>query len=481
MGLKDRLWIAQTAGGLPVHLLSRMANRHGLIAGATGTGKTVTLQVLAEAFSDAGVPVFLTDIKGDLSGLAAQGEANRSMEERVERLQLDGFSSRAYPVRFWDVYGEAGHPVRSTVSDMGPLLLARLLGLNETQSDVLHVVFRIADDQGLLLLDFKDLMAMVRHVGEQAKAYAEQYGRVSAQSIGAIVRRLVALEHQGAQSFFGEPALDLSDWIQSSQDGRGDIHILHSVRLFQAPLLYSTFLLWLLSELFEVLPEIGDSDKPQMVLFFDEAHVLFEDAPKALLQKMEQVVRLIRSKGVGIYFITQHPADLPADVLGQLGNRIQHALRAYTPAEQRKVAAAVQAFRPNPELNLESAISQLATGEALISCLDIEGRPEVVQRAWILPPHSKVGPIDESERRRFIASSTLGVKYDQAVDRESAYELLQAKASKTSEQRTTQDKPKRSTRQSPWQKAANSAMTVIGRELGRAIIRGLLGSLRKTK
>lgn len=483
----NAIWLAQSEN--PVYLLPKMANRHGLIAGATGTGKTVTLKVLAEGFSDMGVPVFLADIKGDLASLAAKGTASTNIQERLKMLGIQGFEFKSFPVRFWDIFGENGHPVRATISEMGPLLLSRLLGLNETQTGILNIVFRIADEQGLLLLDLKDLKEMVKYVGENAKSLTLQYGHISPQSVGAIMRSLIALEDQGGNQFFGEPALDINDWIQTTPEGRGYINILHSVRLFNSPLLYSTFLLWMLSELYETLPETGDLEKPKIVFFFDEAHLLFEDIPKVLLQKIEQVVRLIRSKGVGIFFITQNPADIPQDVLGQLGNRIQHALRAYTPSEQKKVKAAAEAFRPNPRFKTEDVISNLATGEALVSCLDADGSPAMVEKAYILPPQSSLGTLDDLTRIGIINKSPMGEKYDNAIDRESAYELLQKKAlqdqeriRKEQEVAMKQKESKRSPgrpKTSFVEKAANSVVTAIGRELGRSLVRGLLGSLRR--
>ncbi len=483
----NAIWLAQNEN--PVYLLPKMANRHGLIAGATGTGKTVTLKVLAESFSDMGVPVFLSDIKGDLASLAAKGTESPKIQDRLSMLGIKSFEFNSYPVRFWDIFGEGGHSLRTTISEMGSLLLSRLLNLNDTQSGILNIVFRIADEQGLLLLDLKDLREMIRYVGENAKELTLKYGNISPQSVGAIMRSLITLEDQGGESFFGEPALDIKDWMQTTSDGRGFINVLHSVRLFNSPLLYSTFLLWMLSELFEILPEAGDLDKPKIVFFFDEAHLLFEDAPKILLQKIEQVVRLIRSKGVGIYFITQNPIDLPHDVLGQLGNRVQHALRAYTPSEQKKVKAAADAFRPNPEFSTEEAITNLATGEALVSCLDDEGRPSIVQRAHILPPQSSFGTLDELARRGIINNSSLGEKYDTVVDRESAYEILQEKALRDKEKIQKEQelalKEKASKKAagrpktSMVEKAANSAVTAIGRELGRSILRGILGSFKR--
>lgn len=488
---KDKLWIGK--GTVPVYLLPQMANRHGLIAGATGTGKTVTLKVLAESFSDMGVPVFLADIKGDLAGLAVKGASNPKVEERVSQLAVDGFSYGSFPVQFWDLFGQDGHPVRTTISEMGSLLLSRILGLNETQTGVLNIVFRIADDKGLLLLDLKDLKSMLQYVGENGGEFTVTYGNISKQTIGAIQRNLIALEDQGGELFFGEPELDIMDWMKIAYDGRGFINILHSVKLYQSPSLYSTFLLWMLSELFEALPEAGDLEKPKMVFFFDEAHLLFNDASKSLLDKIEQVVRLIRSKGVGVYFITQNPADLPQNVLNQLGNRIQHALRAYTPAEIKNVDAAADSFRPNPAFDTKTAITELATGEALISCLDEEGRPGIVERAFILPPQSQFGTIDDTVRRQILASSPMGGKYDKEQDRESAFEQLQAMDQAEAERQARQtsqremnrmDDDRRSsrrsyTRQTPMEKATNAVFSTIGREVGKSLIRGILGSLKK--
>jgi len=468
-----------------------MANRHGLIAGATGTGKTVTLKVLAESFSDMGVPVFLADIKGDLAGLAAKGTPNPKVEERISQLAVDGFSYESFPVLFWDLFGQDGHPVRTTVSDMGALLLSRILGLNETQSGVLNIVFRVSDEKGLLLLDLKDLRAMLQYIGENSGELTLTYGNISKQTIGAILRSLVALEDQGGGLFFGEPELDITDWMKTAYDGRGFINILHSVKLYQSPALYSTFLLWMLSELFEALPETGDPEKPKMVFFFDEAHLLFKDAPKSLLEKIEQVVRLVRSKGVGVYFITQNPMDLPSNVLNQLGNRIQHALRAYTPSELKNVDAAADSFRPNPAFDTKTAITELATGEALVSCLDAEGRPCIVERVFILPPQSQFGTVDESLRLQMIAASPMKGKYDREIDRQSAFELLQERKESEAPDygHSTRDtdsgrKPSRKstggyTRQTPMEKAVNAVFSTVGREVGRTLIRGILGSLKK--
>lgn len=480
-------------GDEPIYLLPGLANRHGLIAGATGTGKTVTLKVLAESFSDAGVPVFLADVKGDLSSLALAGTENPKVRERLEKLGVEGFLYKSYPVRFWDLFGQGGHPVRTTISEMGPTLLARLLGLNDTQTGILNIVFRIADERGLLLIDLKDLRSMIQYVADNAKQFTLEYGNITAQSAGAILRSLIALEDQGGTQFFGEPDLNIRDWMQTDQQGRGYINILHSVKLYQKPVLYSTFLLWMLSELFETLPEEGDMEKPKLVFFFDEAHLLFNDAPKVLVQKVEQVVRLIRSKGVGVYFITQSPSDLPVDILGQLGNRVQHALRAFTPADQKAVKTAAQTFRANPQFNTETAITELGTGEALISCLDEKGSPNIVQRAMVLPPQTQFGALDEGTRQRIIASSSIGHKYDRAVDNRSAFEMLadiredEERQRRKEEDRLRKEKEreqkakekarvKRSTKKSALSKASSSAMNTIGREVGKSLVRGVLGS-----
>ncbi|NUU01948.1 helicase HerA-like C-terminal domain-containing protein [Herbaspirillum robiniae] len=408
-------------------LLPQLANRHGCITGATGTGKTVTLQVLAQALSDIGVPVFMADVKGDLSGLGKAGAASPKVKERLAHLGLAEPAWAAAPVAFWDVYGEKGHPVRATISDMGPLMLARMLNLNDTQQGVLQLVFKIADDNGLLLLDTKDLRAMLQHVGEHAAEFKTEYGNISAASIGAIQRGLIAIDEQGGDKFFGEPMLNIEDWMQTDARGKGVINILSADKLMNAPRLYSTFLLWMLSELFEHLPEVGDLDKPKMAFFFDEAHLLFDEAPKPLLQKIEQVVRLIRSKGVGVYFVTQNPLDIPDTVLGQLGNRVQHALRAYTPRDQKAVTAAAETFRANPRLNTAQAITELGVGEALVSFLDEKGRPNVVERGYVLTPPSQIGPVSEDERRALMAASLVAGIYEQAIDRESAYERLKGR------------------------------------------------------
>jgi DNA helicase HerA-like ATPase len=391
----------------PVPLLPRMANRHGLIAGATGTGKTVTLQGLAEEFSLIGVPVFMADVKGDLSGISQPGKAHPRIQERVDAMGLSDFAFRGFPVTFWDVFGKQGHPVRTTISDMGPLLLARLLNLNETQQGVLSLVFRVADDNGWLLLDIKDLRSMLQFVAENARDFRTLYGNVSAASVGAIQRRLIGLEDQGGNKLFGEPALNLQDMLQTDEQGQGVINILAADELMNSPMLYGTFLLWLMSELFEQLPEVGDRDRPRLVLFFDEAHLLFDDVPEILLDKVEQVVRLIRSKGVGVYFVTQNPLDIPDNVLGQLGNRVQHALRAYTPRDQKAVRVAAQTFRPNPKLDTQRVITELGVGEALVSTLDAKGRPRVVQQTLIRPPRSQIGPIPQELRETLMAESLM--------------------------------------------------------------------------
>ena len=422
MYAENKVWLAQSDKNL--YLLPEMANRHGLIAGATGTGKTITMKVMAESFSDMGVPVFLADIKGDLSGMCMPGKDSEDMQKRIERFGIEGFEYKGYPTRFWDIFGEMGHPVRVTVSEMGPTLLARLLGLTEIQTGVLNIVFKVADDTGLLLLDLKDLRAMLQYVGENRAEFTVEYGNVSAASIGAIQRALLAFETEGGELFFGEPELNINDWMCTDGDGRGYINILSSKRLVQSPTVYGTFLLWMLTELFEKLPEVGDLEKPKMIFFFDEAHLLFSDAPKALVQKIVQVVKLIRSKGVGVYFISQSPSDIPNDVLAQLSNRVQHALRAYTPAEQKSVRAAAKAFRVNPKFDTESAIMELAVGEALVSFLDEKGIPSVVERAFILPPQSLMGEADESKVKKLIAFDELDDKYREAVDRESAYEII---------------------------------------------------------
>ena len=474
-------------------LLPALANRHGLIAGATGTGKTVTLQTLAQGFSSIGVPVFMADVKGDLAGLAKAGGDNPKVAERARSLKLD-IAYAPCPVAFWDVFGKSGHPVRATISDMGPLLLARMLGLNDTQEGVLNLVFKIADDSGLLLLDSKDLRAMLQHVGENAAQFTTEYGNVSAASIGAIQRGLLALESQGAAQFFGEPMLNIADLMQTA-DGKGVVNILAADKLMNSPKLYATFLLWMLSELFEHLPEVGDPEKPKLVFFFDEAHLLFSDAPKALLDKIEQVVRLIRSKGVGVYLVTQNPLDIPESVLGQLGNRVQHALRAFTPRDQKAVKSAAETMRPNPKLKVEQVITELEVGEALVSLLDEKGRPTVVERAFVVPPGSRLGPISDDERRKIIESSPVYGHYEKTVDRESAYEKLKGRTEEKHEQRPEEAPKVQSTpnvlsevlfgKTGPRggqhdglaQTLAKSAARAIGSQVGREILRGVLGSI----
>ncbi|MEA3153283.1 MAG: double-strand break repair helicase HerA and related ATPase [Betaproteobacteria bacterium] len=481
----------------PIVLLPAYANRHGLIAGATGTGKTVTLQRLAEGFSRIGVPVFMADVKGDLAGISQPGAATGKVKERIEQLELEDFKFEACPVVFWDAFGAQGHPVRMTMSELGPLLLSRMLDLNEIQSGVLNAVFKIADDEGLLLLDLKDLRAMLKHVGDNAKDYTTRYGNVSSASIGAIQRGLLTLESQGGEQLFGEPALNIDDLIQTD-GGRGVVNILAAEKLMSSPKLYATLLLWLLAELFERLPEVGDPDKPKLVFFFDEAHLLFTDAPTALLEKIEQVVRLIRSKGVGVYFATQNPLDIPDTVLGQLGNRVQHALRAFTPRDQKAVKTAATTLRSNPKLDVEAAITELAVGEALVSPLDEKGRPCVVERAFIVPPGCRLGPITADERTAIMRNSAVAGVYDKTVDRESAYEKLLSRHDASIGARAAQDQaapggggllgtlgdwlggstgPRGGHREGAIEAAAKSAARAIGSQVGREIVRGVLGSL----
>ena len=483
-----------------LYLLPQMANRHGLITGATGTGKTVTLQTLAEAFSRIGVPVFLSDIKGDLSGLSKAGGGNAKVTARVELLKLDKFKHRAYPVTFWDVFGKMGHPLRATVSDMGPLLLGRMLNLNEVQQGVMSLVFKIADDNGLLLLDLKDLRAMVQSVGDKAAEFTTEYGNISTASIGAIQRGLLQIETQGGESLFGEPMLNIADLMQTDSNGYGMINILAADQLMTSPKVYSTMLLWLLSELFENLPEAGDLDKPRLVFFFDEAHLLFSDAPTALLDKIEQVVRLIRSKGVGVYFVTQNPADVPDKVLGQLGNRVQHALRAFSPRDQKAVKAAAETMRDNPSLDEAAVITELGVGEALVSCLNEKGTPGIVERALIVPPRAQIGPVTEVERTTIIQGSLLAGYYEKSMDRESAYEILKTRANEKQAEIDTQKSAQSSAensggigsvlggifgnsggsssrREGVGEAFAKSAARAIGSTVGRQIIRGVLGSI----
>ncbi len=476
--MHKKLTIAQSKD-LKLDLLSHMANRHGLIAGATGTGKTVTLQTMAEQFSRNGVPVFMADIKGDLSGLSQAGGSHKKVKERVEELGINDFHYEENPTVFWDVSGKQGHPMRATISDMGPLLLSRLLDLNETQTGVLTIVFMIADDLGWLLLDLKDLRAMLTHAAENKKTYAAEYGRISGASIGAIQRRLLQLIHEGGEQLFGEPMLNLDDLMSVNTKNRGTINILTADILYQTPRVYTTLLLWLLSELFENLPEVGDADKPKLVFFFDEAHLLFNKAPKALLEKIEQVVRLIRSKAVGIYFVSQNPLDIPDTILGQLGNRVQHTLRAFTPRDQKAVKSAATTFRPNPKINVESAITELGVGEALVSFLDGKGRPNPVEIAKIIPPGSRIGPATEQERNVVIQNAPLYGVYEETIDRESAFEILAERHKNTLDEEQTEQKTRRRGRppQSAFTTLVKSAARRIGTELGRQIVRGLLGSV----
>ena len=484
----------------PQYLLPQMANRHGLVAGATGTGKTVTLQVMAEAFSRIGVPVFAADVKGDLSGISQPGKESAKLAERIKKLKLEDFTYSGCPVTFWDVFGEQGHPIRATVSEMGPLLFSRLLNLNDTQTGVLSLVFKIADESSLLLLDMKDLQAMLQEVGDRSKQFQTQYGNISAASIGAIQRGLVTLGQEGGDKFFGEPALNLDDLMQTDANGHGVVNILAADKLIRSPRVYATLLLWLLTELYERLPEVGDPDKPKLVFFFDEAHLLFADLPTVVGDKVKQVIRLIRSKGVGVYFVTQNPIDVPDDVLGQLGNRVQHALRAFTPKDQKAVKAAAQTFRSNPKLDVEKTITQLEVGEALASFLDEKGTPGIVERALVCPPHSQIGPITPEQRQQLMASSIVAGVYDTVVDRESAYEILKARAGQPAAQAAGQPPPQGQPQ--PWYASlpsleslglggsaggrrgdtlatamAKSAARTIGSSVGRQIVRGVLGSL----
>jgi DNA helicase HerA-like ATPase len=459
-------------------LLPQMANRHGLIAGATGTGKTVTMQVLAENFSRIGVPVFMADVKGDISGISQPNAGNPKIAERVEQLQIKDYTPQGCPVVFWDIFGEQGHPARTTISEMGPLLLARLLDLNDTQTGVLSLVFKVADDNGLLLIDLKDLRSMLQYAGDNAAQFRTSYGNISTTTIGTIQRGLLALEEQGAENIFAEPALDLFDFIKTDSQGRGVVNILAASKLMQTPMIYAPFLLWMLAELFERLPEVGDVEKPKLVFFFDEAHLLFNDIPKVLEEKIEQVARLIRSKGVGVYFVTQNPLDVPDVVLGQLGNRVQHALRAFTPRDQKAVRAAATTFRTNPKVDVETVITQLGVGEALVSLLDEKGMPGIVERAFIYPPCSQIGPIDPGRRQDIIRQSLLYGKYEKSVDRESAYELLQRRVEKLHEDEAKAEaKPKGRQRESLLESVVKSTSRAMGSQIGRSIIRGVLGSI----
>lgn len=480
----NKIWLA--TGNDPVYLEPSMANRHGLIAGATGTGKTVTLKVLAESFSDMGVPTFIADIKGDLSGMAEPGCENKHILRSIETMGITDFKYTSYPVRFWDVYGKKGLPIRATISEMGPELISRLLGLNDTQSGVLRVVFRIADEKGLLLIDLKDLRAMVQYVGDNAKDYKLTYGNIAPQTIGAIQRSLLTLEDEGGTLLFGEPSLDLSDWIDWSEDGRGFMNILECSELFQHPLLYGTFLLWMLTGIYEMLPEAGDLDKPKLAFFFDEAHLLFDDAPKALVDKVEQVVRLIRSKGVSVWFITQNPSDIPESVLGQIGNRVQHALRAYTPNDQKALNAAARSFRTNSEFDTAQAIQELGVGEALVSVLDERGVPSIVQLANVLPPQSSMNAISDPMIQNSVFACSLREKYINGIDRESAFEVLAEERERNEKLEAKEKEKKGAVKQStgkskttPVEKIINSTANTIGREVGKKIVRGILGSFFK--
>jgi DNA helicase HerA-like ATPase len=500
MDQDDAIFIGK--GDVPQQLLLRLANRHGLIAGATGTGKTVSLQILAEGLSATGVPVFMADVKGDLSGISQAGAESPKLDERAATVGMTDYSRRGFPVIYWDLFGEQGHPIRTTISEMGPLLLARMMGLNETQEGVLNVAFRAADEQGLLLLDLKDLRSLLNFAGENAQVLSLELGRVSTASVGAIQRRLLTLEQQGGEYFFGEPALDIKDLMRTDLSGQGIVNILAADRLMMSPKLYATFLLWLLSELFEELPEVGDPPKPKLVFFFDEAHLLFDEAPKALLDKVEQVVRLIRSKGVGVYFISQNPLDVPDEVLGQLGNRIQHALRAFTPRDQKAVKAAAETFRANPKIDVSEAITQLGVGEALVSTLQDKGAPGVVDRTLIRPPGSRIGPATVEERERVMSASPVAGRYDQPVDRESAHELLKKKAdeklsrheeeqrrlaleqvvaeeAKRRERLEAEQRRGSGRRQSAMEAMVASVARSMGTQIGRQIVRGVLGSFLK--
>jgi DNA helicase HerA-like ATPase len=474
-------------------LFLSMANRHGLVTGATGTGKTVTLQILAEGFCDAGVPVFAADVKGDLSGIAMAGEPKDFLIERAQKMGFDDYGFEAIPTIFWDLFGEQGHPIRTTISDMGPLMLSRLMGLTEAQEGALNIAFRIADKEGLALLDLKDLRALLKELAERGKEISTEYGNVAAPTIGAIQRRLVVLEEQGGNKFFGEPALDIRDFMRTTRDGRGYMNVLAADKLINAPQLYATFLLWMMSELFERMPEVGDPDKPKMVFFFDEAHLLFAEAPPGLIQKIEQTVKLIRSKGIGIYFVTQNPLDIPESVLAQMGNRVQHALRAYTPREQKAVATAASTFRPNPAFRTEEAITQLGKGEALVSVLDLKGVPTMVERTMVRPPSSRMGPITPEERQKIIRNSPVYGNYEEADDRESAYEILmkrteertaaeaRAKADQAAQKQAEAEAKaaaRTSGRETATDRFVKNMASTAGRQIGNIIIRGILGGMK---
>jgi len=503
---EDVIWVATANEGKdPIYLIPKMANRHGLIAGATGTGKTTTLKVLAESFSDAGVPVFLADIKGDVVSLCEPGEENKHVDERVKSMKIKNFKYEGYPVRLWDVYGENGIPIRTTITDMGPDLLGRLLSLNDTQQSVLKMVFKIADDNELMLIDTKDLRAVIQYIDDFKDQYQKKYGNIASTTLGAIQREVLNLETAGGDQFFGEPALNIEDWIETEKDGRGMINLLYGVKLVQSPMLYSTFLLWMLSDIYERMPEVGDLDKPKMVFFFDEAHLLFHDAPKALLDKVEQVVRLIRSKGIGIYFITQQPDDIPNKVLSQLGNKIQHALRAYTPKDQKSVKAAAASFRENPDFNSEKVLGELGTGEALVSMLDEKGTPGMVQRAFVLPPQSYMGTVDDATIASLLKGDKLDAKYRDMVDNVSAFELIEEARAKMAEELARVEaeakaeveaakaaalEEKEAAKQAAKHKkmmdkaidrVLMNALGSAGRTLGGSITRGLFGSRRRRK
>lgn len=465
-----------------INLELSQANRHGLIAGATGTGKTITLKVLAEQFSKSGVPVFLSDVKGDLSSLSEVGNINEKIQERIDDLKIDDYSNHAYPVTLFDVFQKSGVPVRTTITEMGPLLIGKLLDLNNTQLGVLDIIFKVADESGLLLIDIKDFKALLKEINDNRAEYAEKYGNISSASLGAIQRSLLRLESEGAETFFGEPALELEDFIKFDEAGQGMINILDASTLYQKPKLYATFLLWLLSELFESLPEVGDPEKPKIVFFFDEAHLLFADSSKELVSKVEQVVRLIRSKGVGIYFVTQNPIDIPESILGQLGNRVQHALRSYTPKDQKAIKSAAETFRQNENFNTADVIGELKTGEALVSFLNIEGQPNIVERAFIRPPESKIGVIDETTKKDLIENASLNKIYKETFDRESAYEMLQKKIGDepkeqkhSKKQSTTKNKEK----PSQFQKETSKFLSSVGRQIGREIVRNIFGTRRR--
>lgn len=515
MLVDDKVYLGTSTA--PEYLTLKYANRHGLITGATGTGKTVSLQIMAEGFSRAGVPVFCADVKGDLSGIAVAGEPKDFLSERAENIGFHDYQFDAFPTIFWDLFGRQGHPIRTTISEMGPLLIARMLDLNATQEGVLNIAFKLSDDEGILLLDLKDLRALLIHMSDRAKELSASYGNVSTASIGAIQRALLVLEQQGGENFFGERALNIADLMRTSRDGRGIVSVLAADELMQSPRLYAVFLLWLLSELFEELPEVGNPDKPKLVFFFDEAHLLFDRAPRALFDKVEQVVKLVRSKGVGVYFVTQNPADMPDEVLAQLGNRVQHALRAYTPKEQKAVRVAAETFRPNPEFDTEDVITQLGVGEALVSTLESKGVPSIVGRTMMRPPSSRLGPITPDERRGIVANSPVAGLYDVVIDRDSAFEVLKKRAEeklraeelqREREEREREeigrmrrsrtgysddyrdDRPtkrstsrtrarRRSSRQTPTEAAVKTFARTMARELGNSLVRGILGSLKR--